>query len=63
MLVVFSCTVDTKVYSFVLLACNSWGFRNKFRVLTRWKKLSSCILDVKKETYDDKYIDDEKEKN
>ena len=59
----FSCTVDTDVYTFVLLACNSWEFRNKFRVLTRWKKLSSCILDVKKETYDDKYIDDEKEKN
>ena len=39
-LVVFSCTVDTQVYTCVLLACIRWEFRNKFRVLTRWKKLS-----------------------
>jgi hypothetical protein len=55
--------MDTQVNTCVQLACIRWEFRNKFKILTRWKKLPCCILDVKKETYDDKYIDDEKEKN
>ena len=53
-LVVFSCTVATEVYIFVLLACNSREFRNKVRVLEE-----TFVLDVKKETYDQKHIDDE----
>ena len=27
-LVVFSCTVDTEVYTCVLLVCNSWKFKD-----------------------------------
>ena len=62
----FSCTVDTEVYTFVILACNSWEFRNNLR--KQVKNLNGgrnfwVVLDVKKETNDDKYIDDEKEKN
>ena len=49
------------MYTCVLQACHSWEFRE----ICLESKLRNflVVLDVKKESYDEKYIDDENEKN
>ena len=63
--VVFSFTADTKVYTCVLLVCTFRRNRFKKQVqnLNSVEETFELYWDVKKETYDEKYIDDENEKN